>query len=42
MDKRFEQADKRFEALTRRLDRFMIWSLGLTISATALIITVIR
>ena len=46
MDKRFvtmqETMDKRFDAMTRRLDRFMICSLGLTISATALIITVLK
>ncbi|MDQ6964725.1 MAG: hypothetical protein Q9M13_07380 [Mariprofundales bacterium] len=41
MDKRFEQVDKRFEqvdahlgALTRRMDRFMIWSFGLTLIST--------
>ncbi len=38
VDKRFEQIDKRFEMLTLRIDRFMFWSLGLTMSATALII----
>jgi hypothetical protein len=53
VDKRFEAVDKRFEelrmdmnsrfdALTKRLDRFMIWSLGLTASATFLIITVLK
>ena len=39
---RFEAMEKRFDAMTRRLDRFMIWSLGLTIFATALIITVLK
>ncbi len=38
IDKRFEQIDKRFELLTLRLDRFMFWSLGLVICATAIII----
>ncbi|MBU2568615.1 MAG: hypothetical protein KJ725_01025 [Gammaproteobacteria bacterium] len=40
IDKRFEQIDKRFEQvdkhliqITTRMDRFMFWSLGLTISA---------
>ncbi|CAA9892134.1 conserved hypothetical protein [Candidatus Methylobacter favarea] len=45
VDKRFEQVDKRFEQIdkhltiiTTRLDRFMFWSLGLTISAVIAII----
>ncbi len=42
MDKRFEAMDKRFNELGRRLDRFMFWSLGLTVSATFLIITMLR
>ena len=42
VDKRFEQVDSRFEALTRRMDRFMIWTLGLIASSTALIITVLK
>ncbi|WP_296701348.1 hypothetical protein [Thiocapsa sp. UBA6158] len=41
-DKRFEAMDKRFEELTRRLDRFMFWSLGLTISVGALVVAAIR
>lgn len=36
MDKRFEetqrQMDQRFDALTRRIDRFMIWSFTTTIA----------
>ena len=42
MDQRFVSMDKRFEDLNRRLDRFMFWSLGLTVTATFLIITVLR
>jgi hypothetical protein len=42
MDKRFESMDNRFNELGRRLDRFMFWSLGLTVSATFLIITMLR
>ncbi|EGV16927.1 hypothetical protein [Thiocapsa marina] len=42
MDKRFESMDKRFEELSRRLDRFMFWSLGLTISVGALVVAAIR
>ncbi|MDO9104489.1 MAG: hypothetical protein Q7U57_05960, partial [Methylovulum sp.] len=44
-DKRFEQTDKHFEQLEKhlalisnRMDRFMFWSLGLTISAVITII----
>jgi len=39
---RFDSVDKRFEEIARRLDRFMFWSLGLTVSATFLIITMLR
>lgn len=42
MDNRFEAMDNRFKELGRRLDRFMFWSLGLTVSATFLIITMLR
>ena len=42
IDKRFEQADKRFEEMNRRIDRFMVWSFGLTATATGLIIAVLR
>lgn len=45
MDKRFEQIDKRFEQIdkhltiiTNRMDRFMFWSLGLTVSAVIAIV----
>lgn len=38
MDKRFEQVDKRFDAVIARMDRFMIWSLGLTMTSTLFII----
>ncbi len=45
IDKRFEQVDKRFEqmdkhltAIGNRMDRFMFWSLGLTVSAVIAII----
>ncbi|MBF0239103.1 MAG: hypothetical protein HQM12_15495 [SAR324 cluster bacterium] len=38
VDKRFEQVDKRFDALIARMDRFMLWSLGLTVSSTFLIL----
>ena len=42
VEKRFEQVDKRFEEMNRRIDRFMIWSFGLTATATGLIIAVLR
>ncbi|WP_157493367.1 hypothetical protein [Desulfonatronovibrio magnus] len=42
MDKRFESMDKLFDGLGRRLDRFMFWTLGLTVSATFLIINFLR
>jgi len=38
MDKKFEQVDKRFEQMIGRMDRFMIWSLGLTVSSTIFIL----
>ncbi|MDO8846446.1 hypothetical protein [Methylicorpusculum sp.] len=45
VDKRFEQVDKRFEQIekhltiiTQRMDRFMFWSLGLTVSAVIAIV----
>ena len=38
VDKRFEQEDKRFDAIIARMDRFMIWSLGLTVSSTLFIL----
>ncbi|MBF0414975.1 MAG: hypothetical protein HQL79_04310 [Magnetococcales bacterium] len=53
VDKRFEQVDKRFEQLERRLDarfenlirrldRFMIWSFGLTVTMAGIIISVLK
>ena len=38
VDKRFEQMDKHLTIITNRMDRFMFWSLGLTISAVIAII----
>ena len=42
MDKRFDAADARFEALTRRVDRFMFWSFGITVSSAGVVIAVLR
>ena len=38
VDKRFEQVDRRFDAVILRMDRFMIWSLGLTMTSTFVIL----
>jgi len=40
--KRFEQMDKRFTEMGRRLDRFMFWSLGLTISAAIFVVNYLK
>ena len=42
MERRFEQMDKRFEALTKQVDRFMIWSFGIVVTCTALVISAIK
>ncbi|MBL6986096.1 MAG: hypothetical protein ISR72_03450 [Methylobacter sp.] len=42
VDKRFEQVDKRFEELVRRIDRFMFWSLGLTVSCAVFVVTYLK
>ena len=46
VDKRFEQMerrmDTRFDALIRRMDRFMIWSFGITVTAVGTVITVLK
>lgn len=42
VDKRFEQVDKRFEQVVKRLDRFMFWSLGLTVSAAIFVVNFLR
>ncbi len=46
VDKRFEQMDerfeRRFEALTKRIDRFMIWSFSVTIGVGAIIIAAMK
>ena len=40
VDKRFEQVDKRFDVVIARMDRFMIWSFGLTMTSTLFILGV--
>ncbi|PKM12120.1 MAG: hypothetical protein CVV13_06440 [Gammaproteobacteria bacterium HGW-Gammaproteobacteria-3] len=46
MDKRFEQMrvemNQRFEGMVRRLDRFMFWSLGLTVSSAIFVVTYLK
>jgi len=42
VDKRFEQVDKRFEEMGRRLDRFMFWSLGITVSCAVFVVNYLR
>ncbi|MDO9048432.1 MAG: hypothetical protein Q7U66_11950 [Methylobacter sp.] len=42
VDKRFEQVDKCFEEMGRRLDRFMFWSLGITVSCAVFVVNYLR
>lgn len=42
MDKRFEQMDKRFEEMGRRFDRFMFWSLGITVSCAVFVVNYLK
>jgi len=46
MDKQFaqsrEESNKRFEEMGRRLDRFMFWSLGLTVTAALFVVTYLK
>ena len=42
VDKRFEQVDKRFEDMVKRLDRFMFWSLGITVSCAVFVVNYLK
>ena len=42
VDQHFEQVDKRFIEMGRRLDRFMFWSLGLTISSAIFVVNYLK
>jgi len=42
MEKRFEVSDRHFLALTGRIDRFMIWSLGAMVTVAGIIIAVLK
>lgn len=37
-----EQMDKRFEALTRRIDRFMFWSFAITLTVGGPVVAVLK
>nr|VFJ93033.1 MAG: hypothetical protein BECKLFY1418B_GA0070995_104115 [Candidatus Kentron sp. LFY] len=37
-----EDMDKRFEQVMRRIDRFMFWSLGITIASAAFVVTYLK
>nr|VFJ90558.1 MAG: hypothetical protein BECKLFY1418B_GA0070995_102027 [Candidatus Kentron sp. LFY] len=34
--------DKRFDELTRRIDRFMIWSFSITVTIALVVVTVLK
>ena len=42
VDKRFEQMDQRFVELQRRMDRFMSWSPGMTLTVGGIVIAVLK
>ena len=42
VDKRFEQVDRRFEELTTRIDHFMKWSFGVTLTVGGIVIAAIK
>ena len=42
VDKRIDQIDKRFEEIGRRLDRFMFWSLGITVSCAVFVVNYLK
>jgi hypothetical protein len=42
MNHRFDQMDRRFEALARRMDRFMIWSFGVTLAVGGTVVAAMR
>ena len=42
VDKRFEQMDQRFVELQRRMDRFMFWSLGMTLTVGGIVIAALK
>jgi len=46
MDKRFdlmqEEMNRRFEGLTSRIDRFMMWSYATTLTVGGLVVTILK
>ncbi|MDT8427065.1 MAG: hypothetical protein RQ733_13935 [Methyloprofundus sp.] len=42
VEKRFEQVDKQLTEMGRRLDRFMFWSLGITISSAIFVVNYLK
>ncbi len=42
MGKRFEQVDKKFNEMGKRLDRFMFWSLGITVSCAIFVVNFLK
>nr|VFK40749.1 MAG: hypothetical protein BECKSD772F_GA0070984_10705 [Candidatus Kentron sp. SD]VFK46380.1 MAG: hypothetical protein BECKSD772E_GA0070983_10725 [Candidatus Kentron sp. SD]VFK79497.1 MAG: hypothetical protein BECKSD772D_GA0070982_10528 [Candidatus Kentron sp. SD] len=42
MNNRFGDMNKNFEQVMRRMDRFMFWSLGITVAAAAFVVTYLK
>lgn len=42
VDRRFEQVERRLDELSRRMFQFMLWTFGLAVSATGVIIAVMK
>ena len=42
MDKRFQQVDQHFLALTKRMDRLLVWSFATTVTVGALIVAILK
>ena len=40
--RRFDLVDNRFEALTRRIDRFMVWSYATTLTVGGLVVAALK
>ena len=38
----FETMDRRFEDLTKRIDRFMLWSVGIQFTAMGLVVAILK
>jgi hypothetical protein len=42
MNTRFEAMDKRFESIENRMDKFMRWSFGMTLTCSGLVIAAMK